>query len=51
MKKYSFMPKVVLFLIAFAMMLVASTAMAVTYKDIELDADSKKCVTCHEMSV
>jgi len=49
MKKYSLsLPKAGLFLMAMVMMLVASSAMAVTYKDIELDADSKKCVDCHE---
>ncbi len=31
-----------------AMMLVASVSYAGSYKDIQLDADSKKCVDCHE---
>ncbi|ADD67790.1 hypothetical protein Dacet_1014 [Denitrovibrio acetiphilus DSM 12809] len=49
MRKYSLsLPKVTLFLIAMVMMLVASTGYAVTYKDITLDAESQKCVDCHE---
>jgi len=49
MRKYllSF-PTAGLFLMVMAMMLVAASASAATYKDIQLDSESKKCVTCHE---
>lgn len=47
MTKISF-SKVSLFLVVMGMFLVATSAFAVTYKDIDLDAASQKCVDCHE---
>lgn len=49
MRKYSLsLSKAGLFLAALVMMLIASGAYASGIKDIKLDAQSQKCVDCHE---